>query len=313
MALLADYAITPDVFDITSYVNSEICRLYLREINALMRSEGWIRDLRVGEWRGLFASDERPWHPRVKELLRKLAPQGRLVGFQPALPAAPGGDRDWCAEALATHRKQAFAGGIIVTKPVKDAYQSEALVERIDQLDRAPWWDHSNPSVRLLRSLTVYQQQLEPILRCANSLHFVDPHLNPSRDQYREFGDLLACAGKRRPAPLIEIHRVCYEGSGLHRKIVKVAELEKDFRFKLAAPLQAVGMRAEVFVWDHFHDRYLISNLVGISLQNGFDTTKNPNDVTTWTRLGRDTRDKIQREFDPASGRHKLQGQFSIP
>lgn len=69
----------------------------------------------------------------------------------------------------------------------------------------------------------------------------------------------------------------------------------------------------EVFVWDHFHDRYLISNLIGVSLPNGFDATSNVNEKTTWTRLGRDERDDVQREFDPAVGRHRLHGRFSIP
>ncbi len=313
MSLLADYAITPDVFDVTSYSSEEICRLYLREINAVMRSEGWIRALRLGAWRDLFASDERQWHPRVKELLRKLVPQGRLVGFQPALHVAPASDEDWCAEALATRTELAFAGGIIVTGPVKDSYRSEALVERIDRLDRAPWWDPSNPSVRLTRSLADYQRQLGPILRCANSLHFIDPHLDPTEDHYEEFGDLLVCAGKRKPAPLIEIHRVCYKGSGRNRTILKVNEFERDFRRELGGALQSAEIQADVFIWDHFHDRYLISNLVGILLPNGFDTSHNPKDITTWTRLGRRERDEIQREFEEASGRHKLRGRFSIP
>lgn len=313
MSFLADYAITPDVFDVTSYSSEEVCRLHLREINAVMRSEGWIRDLRLGEWRDLFASDGRSWHPRVKELLRKLAPQGRLVGFQPALCVAPADDKDWCAEALATHTKLAFAGGIIVTGPVKKLYRSKALVEQIDRLDRAPWWGHNNPSVRLTRSLADYQRQLGPILRCANSLHFIDPHLDPTEDHYGEFGDLLVCAGKRRPAPLIEIHRVCYKGSGPGRTILKVDEFKRDFRRELSGALRSAGLQADVFIWDDFHDRYLISNLVGILLPNGFDTSHNPKDITTWARLGRQVRDDIQREFEEASGWHKLHGRFSIP
>lgn len=39
MALLADYAITPDVFDVTSYSNEEVCRLHLREISSVMRTQ----------------------------------------------------------------------------------------------------------------------------------------------------------------------------------------------------------------------------------------------------------------------------------
>jgi hypothetical protein len=71
-------------------------------------------------------------------------------------------------------------------------------------------------------------------------------------------------------------------------------------------------VQATVFVWDDFHDRYLISNLMGISLPNGFDTTRDPNSVTTWTRLGRNERDDIQQEFDEASGHHALRARFTI-
>jgi hypothetical protein len=126
------------------------------------------------------------------------------------------------------------------------------------------------------------------------------------------FVDLLAHAGHRKPSPLIEIHRVCYEGSGPGRRILDVTELEQGFRHALAGPLAMAGLQATVFVWDDFHDRYLISNLLGISLPNGFDTTKDPKSVTTWTRLGRTERDDIQKEFDEASGRHTLRGQFTI-
>jgi hypothetical protein len=57
---------------------------------------------------------------------------------------------------------------------------------------------------------------------------------------------------------------------------------------------------AGLSVWDEVHDRYLITDLVGISLPYGFGTTKAPNAQTTWTRLGRDDRDSVQREFDPS-------------
>ena len=89
MPLLADYAITPDVFDVTSYTNDEICRLHLKQIGNVMRTEGLVRDLRAGSWRALVAGGERPWHRRGKELVKKLATQGRLISFPPALPTDP--------------------------------------------------------------------------------------------------------------------------------------------------------------------------------------------------------------------------------
>ncbi len=56
----------------------------------------------------------------------------------------------------------------------------------------------------------------------------------------------------------------------------------------------------------------MISDLIGVSLSNGFDVSRKPDDITTWTRLSRTDRDDLQREFDPASGRHKKRGGFII-
>ena len=313
MPLLAEYAIIPDVFDVASYTNEEVCGLCLEMIREPMLTEGLVRDLRDGEWHRLFANDTRTWHRRGKELIKKLAKQGRLIQLPRALPGPPLDDHGWCAEALATHGVHAFTGGVIVTEPVKNTWPNEPLVARIDRLGNTQWWAARSPSVTLMRTLADYEQHLDPVLRCSNSILFIDPHLDPAKDQYHEIGALLALSGGRTPAPKIEIHRVCYEGSGQGRQIKDVGYFKPRFHNELARPLRAAGLQAEIFIWDDFHDRYLISNLIGISLPNGFDTTQNPNAVTRWMCLGRKDRDDVQREFDVAAGRHKLQCQFTIP
>jgi hypothetical protein len=77
--------------------------------------------------------------------------------------------------------------------------------------------------------------------------------------------------------------------------------------------LASAGIQVEIFIWDDHHDRYLITDLIGIGMENGFDTTTDPNAITTWMRLSRATRDDIQREFDPACVRHALRHRFSVP
>jgi hypothetical protein len=67
-----------------------------------------------------------------------------------------------------------------------------------------------------------------------------------------------------------------------------------------------------VFIGDDFHDRYLITDIIGINLPYGFDTDSRPKARTTWCRLGREDKDDIQREFDPAANHHKLHYRFSI-
>ena len=313
MPLLADYAITPDVFDATSYPTAGECEARLETIREAMLTEGLVRDLRDGEWGALFATDDRPWHPRATELFKKLARQGRLVRHEAELPAPPVHDLHWCAEALATHVTEPFTGGVIVTKSVKDEYLTEPTVARIDRLSNAPWWATRSPSVRLDRTGRDYETQLDAVLRCSNLLIFIDPHLDPTKRGYRDFGPLLARAGRRAPVPKIEIHRVCYESSGPGRRFPMrddATYFERVFRIELASWLRDAGLRTEVFVWDDFHDRYLISNLIGISLSNGFDTKANQ--TTTWNRLGRKDRDDVRREFHPATGSHKLQLRFEV-
>jgi hypothetical protein len=81
----------------------------------------------------------------------------------------------------------------------------------------------------------------------------------------------------------------------------------------LNQPLQDIGLVASVFIWDDFHDRYLITDLIGLLMGNGFDITKNPDAITTWARISREDREKIQREFDyPNNVFHKLYGIFKI-
>ena len=100
MALLADYAITPDVFDVMSYQNEGECEARLELIREPLLTEGLVRDIRDGEWRRFIENPARAWHRRGKELIRKLATQGRLVQFSSALPHPPlmirvGARRHW--------------------------------------------------------------------------------------------------------------------------------------------------------------------------------------------------------------------------
>ena len=314
MALLADYAITLDVFDVTSYSTAGECDARLDTIREAMLTEGLVRDLRNGAWSGLFRSGPRPWHRRGQELLKKMKTQGRLLRVEPALPDSPVDDRAWCAEALATDDGRPFQGGVITTNSVKEAYAGDRRVARIDRLSGASWWASRSSSVRVERTLADYKEHLDLVLRFSNSLMFIDPHLDPGKPRYDSFGTLLQGAGNRTPAPRIEIHRVCYEGSGRARQLPMTEDpkyFERRFRDALSHPLSIAGLHAAVFIWRDFHDRYLISNVVGISLPNGFDVSR-AGDSTTWTRLGRDDRDKIQREFDPNARRGELVDSFEV-
>ena len=312
MPLLADFALTPDVFDESCHGSGEVCSLHLQVLKDVLLSEGLVRDLRNGAWLATFSDAARPWHRRGKELLRKLQSQGRLIQYAPVATNDPTEDLQWCDEAIRLHSREPMLGGIIVTDGVKAAYTGEPLVAAVNSLSSAQWWAARGPSVRLRRTMGAYVDALAPILKCANSIQFIDAHLDPTRSGYSAFVGFFQHMTGRHPAPIVEVHRCCYDGSGPRRTFPTLQDLERRFRNQWTNAVQAARIGVDVFVWDDFHDRFIISNLVGVSASNGFDTTTNPGRTATWGRLSRDHRDDVQREFDPASNCHVLRHRFRI-
>lgn len=88
--------------------------------------------------------------------------------------------------------------------------------------------------------------------------------------------------------------------------------MEDAFRNAFEHVLRKANSKIKVFVWDDFHDRYLISNLGGIQMANGFDTSTGPR-RTTWSRLGQAVLDDVQREFNDENEDHRLHFTFEIP
>lgn len=311
MALLAEYALTPDVFDVASYSSAEVCGLHLRTLKEVLLHEGLVRDLRDGEWGRLFIGSDRSWHQHGKELLKKLVSQKRLVGFPPTGSVQPLTDAEWCDEAVASHRPPHELEGVIVSDALETQHRTHPIVASVGRLSSASWWAGRSPSLRLRRRLAEYSAALELVMRHANSIMLIDPYFDPSKAQFRDAVTLLACAGSRVPRPLVEIHRVAWCGTSQDKR-PQLATIEAALRPALTAAAETSGLSFDVFLWDDFHDRYLISDLIGISVPHGFDTTTDPAAVTTWTRLGRGDRDAVQREFDPAANSHTLRYRFVV-
>lgn len=78
MALLAEYALTPDVFDSRSYPHEEVGSARIDLLRDVLLEEALVRDLRQGDWLSVFGNPDRSWNRRGLELLKKVAKQNRL-------------------------------------------------------------------------------------------------------------------------------------------------------------------------------------------------------------------------------------------
>lgn len=302
MTLLAEYALTPGVFDVTAYNSEEVCGVHLRMLKKALLDDGLVRNLRGGEWAKTFDDPSRSWHRSGKELLKKLRTQGRIVFADSAAPAKPQNDTEWCLEALESHTARPLRG-VIATDATAALHMSNATVSSLSRLETAPWWASRSPSLRLARTLVAYEAALSAVLRHANSLSFIDPYIDPAdHHQYGDLMTLLVGLSGRSVKPFVEIHRAAWYDGGRDKR-PRVNEVVSALAPELTRVATAARLQIEVFLWDDFHDRYLITDLIGISLQSGFGTTKAPNVQTTWNRLGREARDSVQREFDPAHRR----------
>lgn len=309
MSLLQEVAITPDVFLESGFSQPGFCDLCLGMLQPSLLEEVVVRDLRDGLWGRQFSDGSMPWHPAGQKLLKALAEGNRLVPAAAQLPNEPSEPVEWGWEAQASHKRLKL-GAIISGREVYDQLGDCPPGCCAETIHESHWWKTRSSSVGLHRATADYLHHLDLVLRWANSLMFVDAFLDPSRQSYAEFHKILEKVTRRQNlAPRIELHRVSYDDSRSNR--LSLRDLENRFA-DLDHRLKHAHLHAEVFAWDHFHDRYLISNLVGISLPNGFDISRNDNEQTTWARLCSRDRDDLQREFDPASNRHGVPLRFSI-
>lgn len=309
--MLDEVALVPDIFDQGAYSigHPEFVQSCLDFLRRPLLDEVLVRDLRGGEWSTFCSSQAGSWHPRAKELLRKLRSQNRLHLAPPASPAAPTSPADWCAEALGSHAASALTG-IISANATKRAFAALPEVASIEALGTTPWWTGRSTSVRLARTTTSYLNVLTRILRQANSLMFIDRNLDPSKGSYREFVQLLQPLASRNPPVRIELHRVCYDDPQDRRDLGSTHWRTRFEPLRLATA--RLGLEIDIFIWDDHHDRYLITDVVGLNLPNGFDISNVGTTLTTWNRLGRRERDDIQCEFDPAARRHVLHHTFRL-
>jgi hypothetical protein len=305
--MLEEYAIVPDVFDPAAYSNAAFIEMCLPHLKEPLLQEAVVRDLCDGGWSQFCMANSGSLHRLCKEIVKKLAQNNRLRRFPRHNGTDPATPSDWCREGLGTSAVDQLAGIIVGHNTKQNFTQSE--VASIEKLTGTPWWQNRSPSVTVDRKTGEYLRVLHRVLLQANSLMFIDPNLDPSSHNYREFIQLLAPLAERVIRPRIEIHRSFCKGDGPARTFPTEADWKVAYA-SLSTSLEAQNLAADVFFWDDFHERYLIADVIGISVPAGFDVTGKLNDCSTWGRLGREDKDKIQRLFDPAARQPKWH--FSI-
>ena len=310
--MLPEIALSPAIFRSDAYASSSIADVCLGTMYRPLLEECVVRNLQRGAW-SQFTSSQSALHIKARELLKKLAAKNRLIIHDFSTGNTPHTDEEWENEAIASYQQDGLAGLIFDSQAKEQRHKENPLVSCPERLHSTPFWRDRPCSCRVSRTVTEYRKVIDPLLRCANSLAFIDPHLDPEKPQYRDFLQILlhpVLLG-RSIRPTIEIHRVAWRGNGNDLRPV-VQELQSVFSTNWSRPLRENGLKLEVFLWDKFHDRFLATNLVAMSWSNGFDTTSDQSARVTISRIDRADLDSLQKEFDQNSAVHKLVNRFTI-
>lgn len=284
--MIGEFAILPKALRQNSYADPDLARMCLQRLYDCIRNEAVARNL-AGKWAESVRSQS-GLHPCAREILEHLAKAGRLVPDQMTFPYAPGCDQDWLHAALDSHRKNPL--DLIVTR---GGMQSErplpAIASDIKELDRSLWSRNSSGTIRVEPSIDGYFRSLSQIAKLSKRLVIIDPFLNPEEPNYRDFPRLLV--------KLIELNRGLFVEIHVKDKEGKHARMEP---FKMA--LQSIKWSGELqlHVWDKFHDRYVISNLLGVSMQRGLEFGgAMKGELLVWSRLTPEIREQKLKDVDP--------------
>ncbi|MDD5198394.1 MAG: hypothetical protein PHC88_01200 [Terrimicrobiaceae bacterium] len=310
--MLSEFGISPAFFRSDAYESNSVADVCLGSIFRPLLEECVVRNLRNGEW-AQFATRQTPLHLKAKELLKKLAVRNRLVSYSPTGATLPTDDLEWEQEALASHQAEPLTGLIFHREAKEQRYPTNPDVSCPERLPGTPFWRDRPCSYRIPRTLAEYRPIIDPFIRWANYIAFIDPHLDPDAWKYRDFLQLLInpILLRRTIGPKIEIHRVAWRGDGTDRRPL-VHELENSFNSRWSQTLRSNGLSIEVYLWDNFHDRFLATNLMGMSWSNGFDMTSDAAARATISRLSRTDLDGLQNEFGSNSAIHGLIHRFTV-
>ena len=318
--MLREFALSPDVFFASAYgittgdgafhPSDRHAQLALNALRKGLERGGIVRTLAAGEWLKTVMNLEEGLHPRSREVLSKIQKSGRLVPSEMLSQSVPINETGWLCEAFASHQAEPLLSQFFGTDNFTDTIRAadyQHLPKGISKLPFCEPFAGGGCSVKIKRTLGDYTRVLSPIFKHSRSLMFIDPYLDLTESNYGDFVHLLHEIAMVRPEVQIELHRQL-RTVGAGNPLVPAGEWKNRFKQTIDADEVLRKLDIKVFVWDEFHDRYLISNLMGISVPYGFDTSKKE-DETRWTMLSPEDADDVRVEFsggDPQK-RRKLQ------
>lgn len=300
--MLYEFGLSPGVFDkslITS--NDYLARDLVRFLDGLQQN-GLIGNLCDGELRReigrkLAALPSGRLREELRYGLEMLDRRQRFIDRPYAGPGWPDDDATWFQEAVTSHSNEAFYS-IVTTEVTANGRQCPPCTLRIGSVCSSSLWTGRQNSRRVERRATAFQDVLRPVLRNAKSLMLIDPHIQPERSRYfRSLRAMIQLAYNRlvpNSLRVVEIHsKTRADHSWYHNEL----------RSRIG-PLIPSGCQVRLVLWedpgDRFHNRFILTNFCGISVDRGLDESDQGLDHDDWEIIDERHREDVWNRFRTA-------------
>ena len=198
----------------------------------------------------------------------------------------------WLENALLEHARHPFKLIIARNNP---GNRSEILVEHaLDDAPFCPGWDIPHGD-NVKRNVPEMSAAIKPMLGRCRWVKFIDPHTSPGRHDYRQslraFLKILAEKRPVGPPEFVEIHVGLHDGTA-------------EFLRKSYEEIIPAGLKVTLFQWQEkpdcqqFHNRYILTDLGGISFHHGLDTSGNRTTFDDINRLALDQYKLHCKQYD---------------
>lgn len=290
--MLDEFALMPATLLPRGYLSPDHFEILVKPLERAFLERALIRDLHNAHWREYVTKEQMVDAPIwASKMLEAFIQNKRLRPVREEKSDRPRTDSEWYDEAKLSNEREKLTGIIVAEK----LNEHRGNVSSVRDLDDAHFWKDRHARV-VKRTVENYIQELNLIIECANSFMLIEPNFMPENKRFSGFflGLLEEIKKKNKGTPRIELHCKKKNFQNLGAESVK-----KFFDRHIGSQCRSLKMPISVFVRSgRPHDRYLITDIIAISSDNGFDVDLGQVHTTVWHRLTKEVADSVQRQYD---------------
>jgi hypothetical protein len=301
--MLYEFALTPGLLDPnTLHGTADIARDLVRVLEGLCEN-GLVGDVCDGCLRPVIgrAVSNLPagqLRDEIRVCVEVLDKRQRFVSRPFVGPDWPDTDLEWLDEVLAAHGPEPFYAIVTLGENLK-ARTCPACILPIGSVWRSTLWQERANSRRLERKATVFQDVLRPVLRHAKSLMLIDPNIRPEEPRFfRPLQGLVQTAYTRPDPNTLKVFEIRARPPAFAGGTYTWFEGEMRSRI---AHLVPAGRRVRLILWQDMrptlHNRFVLANFCGISLDRGLDESTTGPDKDDWQLLSESHRAEVWTHF----------------